>query len=38
MRSATELLHANAFHMQTTIEPLADMIARTSRPRTIRRL
>lgn len=38
MRSATELLHANAFHMQTAIEPLADMIARTSAPRTIRRL
>ena len=38
MRSATELLHANAFHMQTAIEPLADMVARTSRPRTIRRI
>lgn len=38
MRSATELLHANAFHMQTVIEPLADTIARTGPPRTIRRL
>jgi cell wall-associated NlpC family hydrolase len=38
MRSATELLHANAFHMQTVIEPLADTIARVGPPRTIRRL
>lgn len=38
MRSATELLHANAFHMQTVIEPLSEMTARTSAPRTIRRL
>lgn len=28
MASATELLHANAFWMQTLIEPLADVIAR----------
>jgi len=38
MRSATELLHANAFHMQTVIEPLAETIARVGPPRTIRRL
>lgn len=38
MRSATELLHANAFHMQTVIEPLADAVARIGAPRTIRRL
>ena len=38
MRSATDLLHANAFHMQTVIEPLADAIARIGAPRTIRRL
>ncbi len=38
MRSATELLHANAFHMQTVIEPLTETITRNGRPRTIRRL
>ncbi|MGH6952444.1 MAG: NlpC/P60 family protein [Vitreimonas sp.] len=38
MRSATELLHANAFHMQTVIEPLAETIARVGPPRTVRRL
>lgn len=38
MRSATDLLHANAHFMQTVIEPLADVVARTSAPRTIRRL
>lgn len=38
MRSATELLHANAFHMQTVIEPLADAVARVGAPRTVRRL
>ena len=38
MRSPTELLHANAFHMQTVIEPLAEAIARNGQPRTIRRL
>lgn len=38
MRSASELLHANAFHMQTVIEPLADAVARMGAPRTIRRL
>ena len=38
MRNATELLHANAFHMQTVIEPLADAIARVGQPRTVRRL
>ncbi len=38
MRSAHELLHANAFHMQTVIEPLADKIARDGPPRMIRRL
>lgn len=38
MRSATELLHANAFHMQTVIEPLSETIARNGPPRTIRRL
>jgi len=37
MRSDSELLHANAFHMQTVIEPLADAIARNGPPRTIRR-
>jgi hypothetical protein len=38
MRSASELLHANAFHMQTVIEPLASAITRIGPPRTIRRL
>jgi hypothetical protein len=38
MRSSTELLHANAYHMQTVIEPLADAIARVGAPRTVRRL
>lgn len=38
MRSSTELLHANGFHMQTVVEPLADTIARIGAPRTIRRL
>lgn len=38
MRSAAELLHANAFHMQTVIEPLSAAIARNGPPRTIRRL
>jgi cell wall-associated NlpC family hydrolase len=38
MRSASELLHANAFHMQTVIEPLANAITRIGPPRTIRRL
>ncbi len=38
MRSAHELLHANAFHMQTVIEPLVDKIARDGPPRTIKRL
>lgn len=38
MRSATELLHANGFHMQTVIEPLEDAIGRAGAPRTIRRL
>lgn len=38
MRSATVLLHANAFHMQTVIEPLSETIARNGPPRTIRRL
>lgn len=38
MRSATELLHANGFHMQTVIEPLSETIARSGPPRTIRRL
>jgi len=38
MRSAHELLHANAFHMQTVIEPLSEAIARAGAPRTIRRL
>ena len=28
MRSSTELLHANGFHMQTVIEPLSETIAR----------
>lgn len=37
MRSSTELLHANAFHMQTVIEPLKDTVARIGAPRTIRR-
>ncbi len=37
MRSNTELLHANAFHMQTVIEPLKDAVARIGAPRTIRR-
>lgn len=38
MRSATELLHANAFHMQTVVEPLAETIERNGPPRTVRRL
>lgn len=38
MRSPTELLHANAFHMQTVIEPINEMIARVGAPRTVRRL
>lgn len=37
MRSATELLHANAFHMRTIIEPLTETIARMGEPRTLRR-
>lgn len=37
MRNATELLHANAFHMRTVIEPLAETIARMGAPRTFRR-
>jgi len=37
MRSATELLHANAFHMRTVIEPLTETIARMGAPRTLRR-
>jgi cell wall-associated NlpC family hydrolase len=37
MHSPTHLLHANAFHMQTVIEPLADAVARIGAPRTIRR-
>jgi cell wall-associated NlpC family hydrolase len=28
MRNATELLHANAFHMAVAVEPIADAIAR----------
>jgi cell wall-associated NlpC family hydrolase len=38
MRSQDELLHANAFHMQTVIEPLADAVARIGPPRSVRRL
>ena len=38
MRSSTELLHANGFHMQTVIEPLSETIARAGAPRAIRRL
>lgn len=38
MRSATELLHANAFHMQTVIEPLVDAVARNGPPRAIKRV
>ncbi|MGE0741257.1 MAG: NlpC/P60 family protein [Hyphomonadaceae bacterium] len=38
IRSPTELLHANAFHMQTVIEPLAAAVARLGAPRTIRRI
>ena len=38
MFSPRDLLHANAFHMQTVIEPLADAVARMGPPRTIRRL
>lgn len=37
-RNTSELLHANAFHMQTVIEPLADALARMGPPRTVRRL
>lgn len=33
-----ELLHANAFHMMTAIEPMADAIARIGTPRTLKRL
>lgn len=38
MRSSTELLHANGFHMQAVIEPLSETIARSGAPRSIRRL
>jgi cell wall-associated NlpC family hydrolase len=38
VRTADELLHANAFHMQTAIEPLAEAFARLGPPRAIRRL
>lgn len=38
MRDNAQLLHANGFHMETVIEPLAQTIARTSAPRTVRRL
>ncbi len=39
MVDANRLLHANAFHMQVTIEPLADAVARITSPvRTIKRL
>ena len=32
MVSDTHILHANAYHMQTMIEPLADVIARSDKP------
>lgn len=38
VRNADELLHANALHMMTAIEPLSDAFARIGPPRTIRRL
>jgi prepilin-type processing-associated H-X9-DG protein len=37
-RNQTQVLHANAFHMQTVIEPLDVAVARMGRPRTMRRL
>jgi cell wall-associated NlpC family hydrolase len=37
-RNEGELLHANAFHMQTVIEPIDVAIARMGQPRTVRRL
>lgn len=38
MRSSAELLHANGFHMQTAVEPLAQTVGRIGPPRTIKRL
>jgi cell wall-associated NlpC family hydrolase len=37
-RNESELLHANALHMTTAIEPLSAAFARIGPPRTIRRL
>jgi cell wall-associated NlpC family hydrolase len=37
-RNEGELLHANAFHMQTVIEPIDVAFARMGQPRTVRRL
>jgi cell wall-associated NlpC family hydrolase len=38
MVDGNNFLHANAFFMATVIEPVADVLARTGPPRTVRRL
>jgi hypothetical protein len=38
MLDAARLLHANAFHMQVQVEPLAEAIARIGEPAALRRL
>ncbi len=38
MHSKTDILHANMYHMQTTIEPLSDVINRAGRPLHYKRL
>ncbi len=37
MANATQLLHANGFHIQTAIEPLLDAIGRIGAPRCVKR-
>ncbi len=37
MIDETRIIHANAFHMQTAIEPLAEALARIDQPATYRR-
>jgi len=38
MQNSTQLLHANAYHMETSSEPLADAINRIGPPRRAKRL
>lgn len=38
VRNTHELVHANAFHMMTAIEPIAEAFSRIGAPRTLKRL